>query len=49
VIFTGSDISAAQIARPVTPYDIAPTLSAFLGITPPSGSAGNPLEEVINQ
>lgn len=48
VIFTGGGISAAKIARPVTPYDIAPTLSAFLGITPPSGSAGNPLEEVMN-
>jgi hypothetical protein len=27
--------------------DVAPTLSAFLGIKPPSGSDGEPLVEVL--
>jgi hypothetical protein len=27
--------------------DVAPTLSALLGITPPSSAQGSPLEEVL--
>jgi predicted AlkP superfamily pyrophosphatase or phosphodiesterase len=49
VIFAGNGVGAARIARPVTPYDIAPTLSAYLGINPPSGASGTPLPEVIGQ
>ncbi len=47
VIFAGGGIQAGRVAREVTPYDIAPTLSAWLGISPPSGSSGQPLAEVI--
>lgn len=49
VIFAGHEVSAARIVRPVTPYDIAPSLSAYLGINPPSGSRGQPLHEVLQQ
>ncbi len=48
IFFAGSGIGNAEVSRRVTPYDIAPTLSARLGIKPPSGSVGNPLEEVLN-
>ena len=47
VIFAGSGVEPGRVVRPVTPYDIAPTLSASLGINPPSGASGNPLHEVI--
>ena len=49
VMFAGAGLPAATVNRPVTPYDIAPTLAASLGIKPPSGSIGNPLVEVFNQ
>jgi predicted AlkP superfamily pyrophosphatase or phosphodiesterase len=48
VIFAGMDLKPQQIAREITPYDIAPTLSQYLGITFPSGATGKVLEEVIN-
>jgi hypothetical protein len=47
IFFAGPGIGNAEVTRRVTPYDIAPTLSARLGIRPPSGSVGNPLEEVL--
>jgi arylsulfatase A-like enzyme len=34
------------VHREVAPRDLAPTLSAYLGIAPPSGSVGVLLEEV---
>ena len=37
--------SAAR--RSPTPYDVAPTLANYLGVKPPSGSIGNPLEEIV--
>ncbi|MCP3902271.1 MAG: alkaline phosphatase family protein [Planctomycetes bacterium] len=49
VIFAGHGVGPARIARPVTPYDIAPTLSAYLGINSPSGSRGELLEEVLHR
>jgi len=49
VMFAGAGLPAATVNRPVTPYDIAPTLAAVLGIKPPSGSIGNPLVEVLKQ
>jgi hypothetical protein len=49
VIFAGAGIQPRTITRPVTPYDIAPTLSAYLGVKPPSASIGNPLPEVIGK
>ena len=46
VIFAGNRISAATISRPITPYDIATTLSNKLKIKAPSGAIGEPLSEV---
>jgi arylsulfatase A-like enzyme len=47
IFFAGHGIEPASVNRPVTPYDIAPTLSARLGIKPPSGTVGEPLSEVV--
>jgi predicted AlkP superfamily pyrophosphatase or phosphodiesterase len=47
VIFAGHGVAASRFAREVTPYDIAPTLSAYLGISWPSAASGKPLVEVI--
>ncbi len=49
VIFAGSGLPNAKVDRPVTPYDIAPTLAAYLHVKPPSGSIGKPLLEVLGQ
>ncbi|MCP4277074.1 MAG: alkaline phosphatase family protein, partial [Gammaproteobacteria bacterium] len=49
VIFAGAGLSGAKVNRAITPYDIAPTLSAFIGAKPPSGSIGTPLLEVLQQ
>jgi len=38
-----------SISRMITPYDIAPTLAAYLGVKPPSGAIGNPLQEVLGK
>jgi arylsulfatase A-like enzyme len=48
LIFMGDDIRAQQIQREVHPVDVAPTIAALLGITPPAGSEGTPLVEVLN-
>jgi predicted AlkP superfamily pyrophosphatase or phosphodiesterase len=47
VIFAGAGLSAAKVSRSVTPYDIAPTLTNYLGMKPPSGAIGVPLHEVL--
>ena len=49
VIFAGAGLSSVTVSRPVTPYDIAPTLAAYLGMKPPSGAIGIPLPEVLKQ
>ncbi len=46
IIFAGNGIRAKTISRPVTPYDIAPTLSNKLAVEAPSGATGKPLTEV---
>jgi len=38
-----------RISPFVSPYDISPTLSAYLGVNPPSGSSGVPLLEVLKE
>ena len=38
---------ARTLSRPVTPYDVAPTLANYLCIKPPSGSIGNPVAEIV--
>jgi predicted AlkP superfamily pyrophosphatase or phosphodiesterase len=47
VFFAGPGIRQETVHRPVTPYDIAPTLAARLHMKPPSGAYGQPLEEVL--
>ncbi|MBA7662542.1 hypothetical protein ES703_70571 [subsurface metagenome] len=47
IFFAGHRIPTQKIARPVTPYDIAATIAAYLEIKPPSGSIGVPLVEVL--
>lgn len=49
VIFAGAGLKAAKVSRTITPYDIAPTLAAYLGVKPPSGSIGAPLLEVLGE
>ena len=49
VIFAGAGLPAAKVNRLVTPYDIAPTLAAFLKMKTPSGAFGMPLREVLEQ
>ncbi len=47
VMFAGAGLPAAKVNRPVTPYDIASTLAAYLNVKPPSGAIGTPLSEVF--
>ena len=47
LFFAGNGVPPQRISRPVTPYDIAPTIAMYLGIKPPSGSTGTPLSEVL--
>ena len=49
VIFAGNELKATRINRAITPYDIAPTLSAYLGVKPPSGAVGVVLTEVLKR
>lgn len=48
IFFAGKGITNDTIYRPVTPYDIAPTLSARVGARPPSGATGSVLAEVVD-
>jgi predicted AlkP superfamily pyrophosphatase or phosphodiesterase len=49
IFFAGHNVRAQTIARPVAPSDIAATLASYLNIKFPSGSIGNPLEEVLGK
>jgi predicted AlkP superfamily pyrophosphatase or phosphodiesterase len=49
VIFAGAGLPAEKVSRLVAPYDIAPTLAAYLKIKTPSGAFGTPLQEVLGQ
>ncbi|QSP96522.1 alkaline phosphatase family protein [Marinobacter salinisoli] len=49
VIFAGYGLKPATISRAITPYDIAPTLSALIGAKQPSGATGETLAEVLGQ
>ena len=49
IVFVGKHVRAQRINRPVETIDIAPTLSAYLGIKPPSGSVGKTLVEVLKK
>jgi hypothetical protein len=47
VIFAGGGMQPQAVSRRITPYDIAPTLSARLGAKAPSAAVGDPLPEVL--
>jgi len=47
IVFAGAGLTAKTVYRRVHTIDIAPTLSAYLGIKPPSGAQGKPLKEVF--
>jgi predicted AlkP superfamily pyrophosphatase or phosphodiesterase len=49
VIFAGPGINAQAIHRLIHPVDVAPTLSAFLGMTSPAAAQGTALREVVKQ
>ena len=47
IIFAGPGIEAQTVHRQVHPVDVAPTISAFLGMSPPGSAAGVMLHEVF--
>lgn len=47
VFFAGPGINKSRVVRRVGPHDVAPTIAAYLGIKPPSGSIGEPLPEAM--
>jgi len=47
IIFMGSGIQPKTVHRRVHPVDVAPTIAAFLGMTPPGSAQGSALEEVL--
>jgi predicted AlkP superfamily pyrophosphatase or phosphodiesterase len=49
IIFSGMNIKAAKVDRLVHPVDVAPTLSAVLGISPPAAATGDVLAEVLGK
>ena len=49
IVFAGAGLKPQVIDRKVQTVDVAATLSAFMSIKPPSGSAGVPLEEVTKK
>ena len=50
VVFSGHGIKTQKVVhRRVHTVDVAPTLSALLGVRYPSGTAGNPLVEVFER
>jgi predicted AlkP superfamily pyrophosphatase or phosphodiesterase len=49
IIFAGAGITPQIADRKVQTVDIAPTLSLFIGVKPPSGAVGAPLKEVLKK
>jgi predicted AlkP superfamily pyrophosphatase or phosphodiesterase len=47
IMFAGAGLTPRVVERPVAPQDVACTITAFLGLQPPSGSTGRPLAEVL--
>ena len=47
LIFIGGQVPKKTVMRQVLSVDVAPTLSAYLGIMPPAGASGVPLTEVF--
>ena len=47
IIFMAPGIQPKTVHRRVHPVDVAPTIAAFLGLTPPASAQGTPLKEVL--
>ena len=47
VVFAGVNLRAKWVYRPIQTVEVAPTLAAFVGAKPPSGSRSGPLPEVL--
>jgi predicted AlkP superfamily pyrophosphatase or phosphodiesterase len=47
LVFIGGQVPKKTVMRQVLSVDVAPTLSAYLGIVPPAGATGVPLTEVF--
>jgi len=47
IIFTGPSVQPKTVHRLVYPVDVAPTIAALLGMTPPGSAQGSPLKEVL--
>ena len=47
IIFAGPGIDAQAVHRLVHPVDVAPTIAAFMGMTPPAAAQGKALQEVL--
>jgi predicted AlkP superfamily pyrophosphatase or phosphodiesterase len=48
IVFAGPGIEPSRIHRLVHPIDVAPTLSALLGLSPPAAAEGQVLIEVVD-
>jgi len=48
IVFAGMELKPARVSRKVYTVDIAPTLAAFVGVKPPSGSVGQVLSEIFD-
>ena len=49
VIFAGAGMKAKMVYRRIQPADVAPTLSALLGMSPPASAQGTVLPEVFSE
>ena len=49
VIFVGPGIPAGVVRREIQPADVAPTLAALLGMSPPGSAQGTVLPEVFSE
>ena len=49
VIFAGPGVQAGTVHRQIQPADVAPTLAALLGMSPPGSAQGTVLPEVFKQ
>ncbi len=49
IVFAGAGLPPEIVERRVHTTDIAPTLASYVGIKPPSGSAGRVLPEIVDR
>ena len=48
VIWMGPGVPAGRVSRRVETVDVAPTIAAYLGIRPPTGSRGRVMTEILD-